>query len=94
MLNVLLTVISLMSPASACQMDALVVAEVRQANYKTCEFKVSQFSYYAPSTVCPLSKNQIKSSGIYVPGYCEHIVKGDSLQGIVFYKNGKIQLDR
>lgn len=95
MITLLVTLFGVINPqVNACQREALIIAEVQEVNYKTCNFKVSNFSYYSASTVCPLSKSLIKSSGVYVPGYCEHIEVGEFIQGVVFYKKGTIQLDR
>ncbi|MCH2535499.1 MAG: hypothetical protein MK008_13725 [Bdellovibrionales bacterium] len=92
--SLFLMIFGLFNQASACQMEALIIAEISKANHQSCEFKVKNFSYYAPSTLCPLSKSQIKSSGIYVPGHCKHLNEGEFIQGVVFYKKGIIQLDR
>lgn len=93
-LNLLFLMFGFTNQAYACQMEALIIAEISKANHLSCEFKVKNFSYYAPSTVCALSKKQIRNLGIYVPGHCKHLNKGDLIQGVVFYKKGIIQLDR
>ena len=93
--SLFVAMLGLSTPAAAvCQMEALIIAEISGANHRTCEFQVKNFSYFAPSTLCPLSKSQIKSSGIYVPGHCKHLNVGEFIQGVVFYKKGTIQLDR
>ena len=93
-LSLLLYIFGPSNQAYACQQEALIIAEISEANHRSCEFKVKNFSYYAPSTLCPLDKKQIRNLGIYVPGHCEHLEKGEFIQGVVFYKKGTIQLDR